>query len=570
MAEISHGGPQQHVPGQGVPGEFSDPSLQTKSTGNSQNVTENKYAQKSEKGNQLQQDSVATAQAVTKEYNKEEIKVTGFAWATMSQAEIDRAAPGDPRLGAHTGRFVNVPGSRTTSQTATQTAVHVPADNFLLSGDTTAHVAGKGAIPGTKLPVEVEGRIGNKPPEGPEGTGNPFFNPNPMTAFFIGFFSVLQLMKWNNVVATKMASEEMNVMMETAKADAAATIKAGNAAADGLIKQAIVHGVMAGVGVASLAMTAGTALKAAKTLKQQEGLVQQKTTQAKNQLDAFQHGTEPTSGTWCKNTQTDQLGNVRGMNKYMKELENEKLNRAAAKSPRPEDYGEVIDQQTGQTVKSLKKNQQQTQQELQQDWNDRRIQQKGEFDPLDPEIPQPGQPLPVKSEAHLAQQKGYDNISKGKAVKDMSADELDDAIRKTDFEIRKDQRIYSKQADELRDLQKAHQTAMHEEQDFYTRKPLTLSNLRQADPMYMAFQATKEITENLTRSVGNIFQAQAEREKAFWEAESKILGTQTQIFSKGMDFMFEMKRDSDQNTDAIVQLLMKLSDTEQSGMRWSA
>jgi hypothetical protein len=93
------------------------------------------------------------------------------------------------------------------------------------------------------------------PPSGKAGTGNPFFNMNPMATFFESFLKLMQIDQFMELTANKLSISNTNLMMAEAKDQSKDIIASGNAEADSLKDQAYFQFAQAGV---SFAQTVGT------------------------------------------------------------------------------------------------------------------------------------------------------------------------------------------------------------------------------------------------------------------------------------------------------------------------
>lgn len=96
------------------------------------------------------------------------------------------------------------------------------------------------------------------PPAGKGGTGNPFFNANPMVTFYSAFLNVIQELKLQELVSNKLAVSDMSILVENAKDQAQDIMKQAQAQASALIKQAAMQFVQAGMqGIMAFASVKG-------------------------------------------------------------------------------------------------------------------------------------------------------------------------------------------------------------------------------------------------------------------------------------------------------------------------
>lgn len=132
----------------------------------------------------------------------------------------------------------------------------------------------------------------SNPPSGPQGTGNPFFNVNPMATFFGEFLKMMAMQKQMQLATNKLAVTDSKLIMDLAKSQANAIIKEADAQATSLEKQAIASFVQAGLGGLQLLGSVYGGFQAAKEMRQARKAQARATATAKKTLDSVEEGSD--------------------------------------------------------------------------------------------------------------------------------------------------------------------------------------------------------------------------------------------------------------------------------------
>jgi hypothetical protein len=133
---------------------------------------------------------------------------------------------------------------------------------------------------------------GAAPPKGPGGTGNPFFNINPMSIFFEEFLQMMNMQKQTQLITNKLAVQDAKMILGMAQDQATAIVNEADVQAAALTKQAIMQFVEAGAN----AVMAGASAVGGGLAKEEvnaERKAQAKVTKdAENSLHEAEHGAE--------------------------------------------------------------------------------------------------------------------------------------------------------------------------------------------------------------------------------------------------------------------------------------
>lgn len=530
MGESIHGERGHHAPGDQIPGQ-----------GQFIPGEGHVSAKHSLKGN-IKADKQAPDEVLNKDtLDKTDIqrqpqsRATGFAWATLSQNDLDQLVPGDPRIAGH------------------------------------------------------KGQVYGKPPPGATGTANPFFAPNPMIAFFRGFFAIIELMKQNELVGAKLASIEMMALKEVGNAQANAQLEAGKAQAKAAIGQAIMAGINAGVGVASLGIQMnafrGAKLNVAKTLQSKSDQVASTQKRANDATETFEKLDRPISS--VGRAQQKRAQELKQQLMEIKQHENAAVEAQKAggsadeiftvfgQKPLPKPPGaakeavELGPESTqlpinkAKTTKLTRENEQLMVKEKENSY----------FKTLDEATDAQGEAKLKHERMFREQQNAYNNAGY-KDPSTMSKKELQDELSTVQKDLKGLEKEHTQLMQtnglEMQKAQAALDDAKFQYKQYKYTLPQNITQMMMADPSYMVSQAMQNILSSATQAGSKAFEAQGALQAAYWNAEEKRLAVDGQILTKGIDVGFDMKRDSDSTVSDVCQTLTKLSDSEQAGMRWAA
>ena len=422
-----------------------------------------------------------------------ERRASGAGYATLSQNELDALQTGDPIIYGHKG--------------ATRTG----------------------------------------PPAGPGGTGNPFFNPNPMVMFFTCFFKVMQTLKWLELVATKLCVNQMKITKEAGKSQAEATLEAGKAAFKAEMGQAITSFMQAGVSFGTLAMAGFARVKAGAAFDKQKGL---------KEATAKSAGDELTKAKDLNKGQMKMLDHsIKGKTNFLNEKRVKAGQAEISENPegpaptRPDATRASPAHAPGAT--ELRRNS---------------TAPKATEDPLEAERDAHG----ITKEQTRAQTKyeGYKKEAKDLNKSDSEAEKFAD--QKMERSIQKDKAKLDQFKKEEMSLEKKAGKADNKLQHYQKSEMKHIGELMQQDPDYVLYQAGAQAVNQGLMGLGQFFKARGDLEKAYWDSQATIFGMSMQIDMKGLDVAMSTMQDSYQQCGEIAQTLTKMADQEASSMRWSA
>ena len=445
--------------------------------------------------------------------------------------------------------------------------------------------------PGDPRLLGHKGQVSGKLPAGPSGASNPFFNPNPMTAFFRGFFSVIQLMKENQLVGSKLASMEMSTMKEMGNAQARSQLEAGKAQAKGEYIQAIMAGVNAGIGVGMMGMKLGALNDAKKEANAGMKAKENDVADAEKELaKAKEPQAQPLAKIRAQEQKASELENAMGKNakKDAKVTGQEELKATKTdktKSEEKDGETKLEDTENAQNKSKLEKEHDSLEVKLSEEKNFKPLAEPKPFKPKSPdEISKMSKEdreaylgHEAETKAFAEQKAAYQKLKdlpelpggqSGTAPKppEMQLKELRENIAKDKAEFKKaDNPINLKIAKAEENLKKA--TA--ERDQYKANFPNTIQSIMSQNRAYIVSEALGQALQQGTQVGTHVAAGWAAQQAAYWNAQATIFGVDGQIQSKGLDLMMGMKQDSDSTVASFLQTLNKLSDSEQSSMHWA-
>lgn len=436
-------------------------------------------------------------------------------------------------------------------------------------------------IPGT------DDHLSGPPPTGPAGTGNPFFAPNPMVAFFRSFFNVIQLMKWNNAVATKLAMQELSLIQEMGKSQANAIIQAGKAQYDAEMAQAITAGIQAGIGAASMAMSGLCWMRASSAVSKEADAVGDALKKSENAVE--ETGQKMNKGLDKARARAQRINEIEGeLHQNQVDLvrqkgagttvvEREGRVRSGAKAPRPDSTAvEANKQAQNNMVKRSVEDKfdatpvddtpppQPKRESI--DTNESFMKKEEEYNALKKEHD-------VRVQARKAQDAEYQNLfgnSNRDSLKNRSTQELQnemDQLKSQNVRAEKEFNSNKKKLDQQKE------NLAHLERDSNIKKAsraASLQTLMHNDPLFTLSQSAQSVATSSCQFAQHYYAAKGHLEAARWNAFEKYLEMGMQIGMKSLEMDFEMRREADSHVDKICEALTGLSNTEQAGMRWAA
>ncbi len=433
-------------------------------------------------------------------------KAYGFAHATFSPTELDQMQPGHPALLGH------------------------------------------------------KGEVQSSPPKGSQGTGNPFFNPNPMVAFFTAFFSMLQVMKEIAMLSAKLNSMETRVIKETGKAQAQAALEQGKAAYNSDMKQAYMSIGQAGLAGANAVMQVGLFAHSAMSVTSQADEMSQaknKTETAlsnkedevsvegaklQGQINAFKRAnTNPAEGkgelTEDEITQND-----------------EDLNKMVMKRDKLKEEQAVREEQTTQNQKKLQKS------------NLDESDEKETFEISDAQKKKTGRQEKEDAAIKAGEDDFNAKLEEGKNSGKTHQEALD-TIKK---DMNKGQKKVDALNEEAKSLNKDVERQTHEINTFKAARSRHVGEQLHMHPVGQIWSATlgpQGPMNSVLEAAKSIVKAQGDLQTAMWRAKEQQYSTDLQIAFKQADLVASLGQDAYQMAGDLCSSLQKMSD--QMPARWS-
>jgi len=477
-------------------------------------------------------DTTATS-SITDANREEDAKAAGMHRATLSPTQYDRATPGDPQIAGTKGFMVSMP------------------------------------------------------PAGATGTGNPFFNGNPMAAFFRATFNIIQLEKFITQVATKLATSEINLIQETAKAEAGAIMQAGQAEYNAEMKQAWISGITAGIAFASVGVTGGMFLKS----KMAQGLVKKETEKAVTQAESDVNKVET--------TMNDTLGTVRARNLRIQQLQNAGKPATQVEQHAQEELEVSLDegqQAANRASQTRVTTRIQAEQEQSMVEKDARFKSLGEKPLVPPKAPDKQAAKYYDSQGKfkqdefdkdthqyeldkhqynhersqwISQQKKYQELfgptTNRKNPDAMKPEERDAEIAEHQAALPAEKQSFLNQQKRYDKYNTNYVQLRNNHEMQKARDPVELGSMMHNDPLYMMWQTAagpQGLFSSALQAAGHVYAAIGAQQKAYWNSYQKYLEMDLQIDYKGLDVDMEMRSSAQKTVDEVCQTLKQQSDSE--------
>jgi len=174
----------------------------------------------------------------------------------------------------------------TTGQTGTTSKTGAPTTDT-----TSIGVATDIAIPppptGSPVIPPPDSNSPNSPPTGAGGSGNPFFNTNPMVAITIAFTNMEEVLSYTAFVMNQIALLDMQGTKDAGKSQAQGIIQAGQANYNAEMAQGITSAFMAGFSLLQVGLSVYAFKSAKADLAKEEANVESKATSDTKKLNDY-------------------------------------------------------------------------------------------------------------------------------------------------------------------------------------------------------------------------------------------------------------------------------------------
>lgn len=421
-------------------------------------------------------------------------KAVGAGYATLSQNELDSLQAGDPTLLGHKGSSTVARGL---------------------------------------------------PPTGPSGTGNPFFNANPMVAFFRAFANSESMLKFLAWTSAKLAIFSMKTIKETGYAQAQATLNAGKAEAQGQESQAWANFAQGMLGVVSLGVAGAAILRSTRSFNAEQRAKSEEAAAKKTDIE------EEVS------SNRDQIAKLEARNKAKLE----------AMEKKGGDGDLQIHIQKTSENKAAKKAEERGQ------LNAKQQKQYDEQQETDLEIIENSGKRSKFEESSEFREKKMENW-KQKDMERWDKMENDKAgSAKETFE-----KEYKANEKEIKNLQAKNQQLLRKRDHidaklkaFNAGRMTHIGQAVQGDPLFMMWNAIGQNGSlgQLAEAYGHQAQAKAALESSYWKAWEEIAGMFLGLENKALDSAIQMQQDANQQINEQVNTINKMADQETNSMHWT-
>lgn len=473
----------------------------------------------------LQKDVQTSAQLTeTKSKDQAHSIASGFRYATLSQSQLDGADPTQPRV-------------------------------------TDARLrAATGSLPG-----------------GPGGTGNPFFKPNPMVAFFTSFMTLLQVMKWLEKVATKLTVIQMQGVKDTGLAQAEATLNAGKAQAAADRAQGVLTALQAAFTFGQLAGSLHTDVRMGK--KGEETAMKEEESARDIEKKAVHEDGSAREAAQKYKAKHDFANNVLenkpivkvGKREDLEKIRDPHARKAEAAKERgaaEQDYKvkmdayqkHSIEANMGANYKNSKAYQAQVTEHNQLHKDVETAKKRHEEAIYNDEVA------------------GFESGLPHGAANDTAAQKLE-ARKQYAQNIREEANKEKANVNKLQD--KANSSKLEAKNAMKNANEYRFSgtnlkawerraNLKQQDKWQQTYQMGGQAINYVLEAIKHFFKATGEEQSAYYQSFGQIMATYNQMIKTGLDSTTQMNRDAYQQGGDLSQTLIKMSDQESQSMHWAA
>jgi len=418
------------------------------------------------------------------------------------------------------------------------------------------------------------------PPPGPKGTGNPFFNVNPLVSFFIAFAAINMLMGFVIQVAGKLAAQDMVVQNELGHDQANADLQQGKAEAAGEEAQATSSLVMGILGAGSAFMGLGALFRARRAFNAEKNALKEETlakdtnfstkmeensskieeqeikvAAKKNQLSKHKEVSEEEEEDFDRATVTGQKGLAKKLRQEKKEMKE-----------KAEETWEVAKEKTVDSFNKLKAKMRgdQAHVKLKEEEED-----DAEFSLEKDEQASSARQSELKSKYRDEEE---DNWNK-KLVKNGETDEkFEKTVKEYEQELKTEQAELTKLKSQQRKLKAKKEANLAKYKSFKAGKMSHIGQAMQSDPWYMTWQSLggpQGTAGMMMQWYSHNQQAQADLEAAYWKAQGTLFGTYQNIVGKGTDSAIQMQQQAVQQGSDAAKTLGDMAQQETTIGKWT-